>query len=324
MSVTRRLMLGLAPVMLAAPAVRAQPAWPSKPVRVIVPFAPGGPTDLIARLAAERLGQEIGGTVIVENRPGANGNIGSAYAASESDGHAVLFSTGTMYTLNPLLYGTSQVDISRDCVGLATVAALPNVLIVNPKKLDVTSVQQLIEQGRRRPGELTYATFGVGSSPHVTATLLQRLGGFEAVNIPYNGSAPALNAVLAGDVDFLFDNVTTSTPQIQAGTVRALGVTSAFRTAGLPDVPTLQEAGLADFEFSGWFAVFASKKTPPALIPRLRAAMVAAASAPEYAASLRARGAEPFVTPEAELDGLLAREKERWVKIAEEAGIGRE
>lgn len=322
--ITRRLTLALGPALLAAPAVHAQPAWPSKPVRVVVPFAPGGPTDLIGRLVAERLGQEIGGTAIVENRPGANGNIGSAVAANEGDGHTVLFSTGTMYTLNPTLYGTSQVDISRDCVGLATVAALPNVLIVNPRKLDVTSVQQLIERGRRSAGALTYATFGVGSSPHVTATLLQKLGGFEAINVPYNGSAPALNAVLAGDVDFLFDNVTTSTPQIQAGSVRALGVTSAFRTSGLPDVPTLQEAGLADFEFSGWFAAFASRKTPAEVLPRLRAAMAAAARTPEYAASLRARGAEPFVTADADLEGFLAREKDRWVRLAEEAGIRRE
>lgn len=322
--ITRRLALGLGPALLASPALHAQPAWPSKPVRVIVPFAPGGPTDLIARLMADRLGQEIGGTAIVENRPGANGIIGSAVAANEADGHTVLFSTGTMYTLNPTLYGTSQVDLSRDCVGLATVAALPNVLVVNPKKLDVTSVQQLIERGRKSPGELTYASFGVGSSPHVTATLLQQLGEFEAINVPYGGSAPALNAVLAGDVDFLFDNVTTSTPQIQAGAVRALGVTSSFRTSGLPDVPTLQEAGLTGFEFSGWFAVFASRKTPAEPLARLRAAMVAAASAPEYGSKLRDRGAEPFVTPDADLEAFLAREKDRWVKLAQEAGIRRE
>ncbi|WP_159993053.1 tripartite tricarboxylate transporter substrate binding protein [Roseomonas sp. 18066] len=321
---TRRLALMLGPAVLAAPALHAQPAWPTKPVRVIVPFAPGGPTDLIGRLVAERLGQEIGGTAVVENRPGANGNIGAAAAAADGDGHTVLFSTGTMYTLNPTLYGTGQVDIARDCAGLATVAALPNVLIVNPKKRDVSSVQQLIAQGRQAPGTLTYATFGLGSSPHVTATLLQQLGGFEAVNVPYGGSAPALNAVLAGDVDFLFDSVTTSTPQIQAGAVRALGVTSGFRTSGLPDVPTLQEAGLAGFEFSGWFAAFASRKTPAVVLAKLRAAVTAAASAPDYAARLRARGAEPFVTPDGELDAFLSREKERWVKLAQEAGIRRE
>jgi tripartite-type tricarboxylate transporter receptor subunit TctC len=321
---TRRLILAATPAMLAAPALHAQPAWPSKPLRVVVPFAPGGPTDLIARLMAERLGKEVGGTAIVENRPGANGNIGASFVANEADGHTVLFATGTMFTLNPLLYGTSQVDLSRDCIGLATVAALPNVLIVNPRKLDVTTVQQLIERGRRAPGELTFATFGVGSSPHVTATLLQKLGGFEAVNVPYNGSAPALNAVLAGDVDFLFDNVTTSTPQVRAGTVRALGVTSAFRISALPEVPTLQEAGLADFEFSGWFAVFASRRTPEAVVPRLRAAVAAAAASPEYAAALRARGAEPFVTPTAELDAFLAREKVRWAQLAQDAGIRRD
>ena len=321
---TRRLLLTAAPAVLAAPALRAQPAWPNKPLRVVVPFAPGGPTDLIARLMAERLGQEVGGTAIVENRPGANGNIGAAFVANESDGHTMLFATGTMYTLNPVLYGTAQVDLSRDCMGMATVAALPNVLIVNPRKLNVHSVQELIERGRRSRDELTFATFGVGSSPHVTATLLQKLGGFEAVNVPYNGSAPALNAVLAGDVDFLFDNVTTSTPQVRAGTVRALGVTSAFRISALPEVPTLQETGLADFEFSGWFAVFTSRKTPEAVKPKLQAAVAAAAASPEYAEVLRARGAEPFVTPTGELDAFLAREKARWVRLAEEAGIRRD
>ena len=219
---TRRAALGAAAALLATPALPAQAGFPDRPLRLIVAYPPGGVTDIVGRILAEPLGQRLGQPVIVENRAGAGGNIGAqAASAAEPDGYTLLIGTAAMYGVNPLLYAKSGVDLQRDFLPLGTINDMANVLSVNPKRLDVGSVAELVARGKQ--GGLIYASVGNGSSSHLCATLLQRMAGFEATHVPYRGSSPAVAALLAAEVDFLFDTTATSTQQIRAGTFRGLG-----------------------------------------------------------------------------------------------------
>lgn len=322
MNATRR---GLLAAGLALPAISAARAqdWPAgRTIRVIVGYPAGGPTDLVARLAAAGLRDTLSTPVIVENRGGASGSIGAVAAArAEPDGTTLWLGPVQTQVLNPLLMRNISYDPLKDFVGIGTVAALPNALVVNPRKLDVRSVQELIAQGRREPGGLTFGTYGAGSSPHMFAVLLQKIGGFEALQVPYQGSAPASTALLAGDISFLFDNITTTVAQVQGGQVRALAVTSRRRSAALHDVPTMEEAGVPGFNLNFWFALYAPVRTPEPIVSRLREALGRAVTAPDFAQQLAARGAEPFFTPAAELQGFFEAEARSWAALVHDAGL---
>lgn len=322
MNATKR---GLLAAGLALPAIGAARAqdWPAgRSLRVIVGYPAGGPTDLVARLAAAGLRDALGAPVIVENRGGANGSIGAVAAArAEPDGTTLWLGPVQTQVLNPLLMRNISYDPLKDFVGIGTVAALPNALVVNPRKLDVHSVQELIAQGRREPGGLTFGTYGPGSSPHMFATLLQKIAGFEALQVPYQGSAPASTALLAGDISFLFDNITTTVAQAQGGRVRPLAVTSRRRSPALPEVPTMEEAGVAGFNLNFWFALYAPVRTPGPIVDRLRDGLRRAIATPEFAQQLAARGAEPFVTPIAELQGFFEAEARSWANLVRDAGL---
>jgi tripartite-type tricarboxylate transporter receptor subunit TctC len=310
---------GLAGVTLAAPTVRAQGVFPAHPLRVIVGYPPGGVTDIVARIVAEPLARALGQPVVVENRAGAGGNIGAQAAhAAEADGYTLLLATAAMYGVNPVLYPTSGVELERDFHLLGTINDMANVLSVNPKRLDVHSVAELVARGKA--GGLVYGSVGNGSSSHLCATLFQRLAGFEATHVPYRGSSPAVAALLAADFDFLFDTTATSTPQIQAGTFRALGVSTGTRASALPEVPTLAEAGVAGYAVSVWNTLLVSKRTPEAVVARLGQAFAAAMDGATLA-KLRASFVDPLLVPPAGLPAWLAREKAVWTQMARDSRL---
>lgn len=322
MRITRR---GLLVAGLATPAIRsaaAQDGFAGRTVRLIVGYPAGGPTDLVARLVAEGLRSALGATVIVENRGGARGSIGAAVAArAEPDGTTLWLGPVQTQVLNPLLMRNITYDPLKDFVGIGTVAALPNVLVVNPSVLDVRSVQELIARGKREPGKLTYGTYGPGSSPHMFAVVLQKIGGFEALQVPYQGSAPASNALLSGEISFLFDNITTAMAQAQGGKVRALAITSRTRSAALPDVPTMAEAGVPGFDLNFWFALYAPSRVPQPIVGQLRTALDRVVASPEFVRQLAARGAVPFVVPPGDLQGFFEGESRNWGALVRDAGL---
>ena len=315
--------LRTAVAILAAPLVasspRAQGAFPSRPLRLIVTYPPGGVTDIMGRISAEALGPRLGQPVMVENRAGAGGNIGvQAAAAAEPDGYTLLLGTAATHGVNPVLYANSGVDAVRDFVTVGTIADMANVLSVNPRRLDVKSVAELVETGKRRT--LVYGSVGNGSSSHLSAAILLRDAGFAATHVPYRGSSPAVAALLAGEFDFLFDTTATSTAHVRSGAFRALAVTSARRAFALPEVPTLQEAGIAGYDLPVWNALFVHRNTPPPVLARLQEAFSQAMDE-AMQARLRAAFVDPLLVPTAELPAWLAREHERWTRMAREARL---
>lgn len=320
--ITRRTVVAGALSMMAT-RVRASTDWPTRPIKIVVPFAAGGPTDFVARLVAKPLSESLGQQVLIENRPGASGDIGAqAVADAEPDGYTLLHTTIATQALNPILLPASRLRPLRDLTPVGTTAALPNVLVVQPKKHDIKTVQELAELGRKTPRGLSFGTFGHGTSPHILSLLFQKKAGFEAVPIAYRGSAPALTDLLTGQLDFLFDNITTSSEQIRAGAVRGLAVTSATRSSALPDIPTMKEAGFEGFDLSFGFSLMAPVRTPAEIMTRLQGAFDPVASGAGYAEALRARGAEPFVVPRAELKGFLERATETWTSVARQIDLG--
>jgi len=315
----RRAALGAATALLAAPAVRAQAAFPNHPLRIIVTYPPGGVTDIVARIVAEPLGQRLGQPVVVENRAGAGGNIGVAAAAqAEPDGYTLLLGTAATHGVNPVVYANSGVDAVRDFATIGTIAEMPNVLSVNPKRLDVRTVGKLVAAGKR--DNLIYGSVGNGSSSHLCAVMFLHGAGFEATHVPYRGSAPAVTALMAAEVDFLFDTTATSTGYIRAGSYRGLAVSSARRSSALPELPTLQEAGIADYDVSVWNALFVHRRTPPEAAARLQSAFNQAMDE-ETQKKLRGVYVDPLLIPTAELPSWLAAEHVRWMQMARDAGL---
>lgn len=316
----RRMFIAGSTTLALASTARAQ-TYPVRPVKIVVPFAAGGPTDFIIRLLVDPLATKLRQPCIVENRPGAAGNIGAAAVAQgDADGYTLVHSTVAMMSVNPLLYPGSFLP-SRDLVTIATTASLPNVLIVNPKFVDVASIGDLVAYAKRKPGGLTFGTFGPGSSPHITGALFQKLTGIEATAVVYRGSSQAITDVIGGRIDFLFDSVTTSTEHILAGTLRGLGITAAERVGRLPAIPTMKEAGYAGFDLTFWLAVQAPAATPKPIVEQLRAALLELTSSADYAQALRLRGAEPLAVPADRLDAFVASESAKWAQAARDIGL---
>ncbi|PHK95448.1 LacI family transcriptional regulator [Pseudoroseomonas rhizosphaerae] len=307
------------PVLLAGAAARAQ-SWPQRPIRLIIPFPPGGPTDIVARVLAERMGRELGQPVVAENRPGANGNIGNdAVAKAEPDGHTVLYNTSSI-ALSPALYTRLPYDALRDLRPVALTATIPLVLAVNAE-LPVRDVAGFVAHLKARPGQLTYGSAGNGNVTHLGAFLLLRDQGLEAVHSPYRGSAPALLDAAAGRVQFLTDTVNSALPLIRDGRLRALAVTSPRRIAPLPEVPTVAEALIPGFEVGAWQGMMVPARTPDAVVARLNAAVMAALADADVRARLAEQGTEPLGgTPEAYGDYLRA-ETARWARVIADSGV---
>lgn len=308
---------------LGAPLAAAQGAaasYPSKPVRVIVPFPPGGATDILARAVGNELQKNWGQPFVIENRPGAGGNTGTdAVAKSPPDGYTLLMGTVGTHGINASLYPKLPYDPVRDFAPVALVALVPNILVVHPS-VPAKSVRELIDYARAHPGKLDYASSGNGTSIHLAAELFKSMTGVYMVHIPYRGSAFAMQDLLTGQVQVMFDNMPSALPQVKAGKLRALAVTSARRSPAAPDVPTLTESGLSGYEASSWFGMLAPAGTPPEIVEKLNAAIVKALQSPEVRDRLASQGAEPASLTPAEFARFIDAEIAKWAKVVKASG----
>jgi tripartite-type tricarboxylate transporter receptor subunit TctC len=295
-------------------------AWkPSRSVRLIVTYPPGGVNDIVGRIVAEPLGAELGQTVVVDNRAGAGGNIGTLAALqAEPDGHTILFGTTAMFGVNPVLYRDSGVNAANDFVCLGTIGEVANVLSVVPKRSQARTVQDLIVEARQRP--LVYGSVGNGSSSHLSAVVFLKTAGIQATHVPYRGSSPLVAAMLASEVDFGFDTTATSTSHIRAGSLRPLGVTTTRRASALPDVPTMREAGLPNYDLGIWFGLFVPVRTPAAIVSTLQNALLRTRTT-QATERLQRAFVDPLAIPTEKLQDWVTEDSRRWQRIAHEAGI---
>jgi tripartite-type tricarboxylate transporter receptor subunit TctC len=307
---------------IAAPFTFAQGAanYPTKPVRLVVPFPAGGTTDILARAVAQKLSEAWGQQVIVDNRPGAGGNIGSDLVAkSKPDGYTLLMGTVGTHAINPSLYKNMPYDHVKDFVPVILVAGVPNVLVVNPS-LPVHSVPELIAYAKANPGKLNFASSGNGTSIHLSGELFKAMTGVEMTHVPYKGSAPALTDLIGGQVQLMFDNLPSSLPFIKAGKLRALAVTSGARAAALPDLPTLAESGLPGFEASSWFGVLAPAGTPRDIVAKLNGAIAGWLASPEAKEKLLAQGAIAAGGAPEDFARHIGAETSKWAKVVKASG----
>ncbi|MFH5924362.1 Bug family tripartite tricarboxylate transporter substrate binding protein [Roseomonas xinghualingensis] len=316
----RRLLTALAS-LAAAPAARAQAApWPARPIRMVIPFPPGGPTDIVARVLAERMSRSLGQPIVIENRPGANGNIGNdVVAKAEPDGYTVLYNTSSI-ALSPAIYTKLSYDAQRDLAPVVQTATIPMVLAVNPS-VPVQDVKGFVEYLRARPNALSFGSSGTGNVTHLTATMLLRSQGIEAVHVPYRGSAPALVDAIAGQVQFVTDTVNSALPLIRDGKLRALAVTSPKRLGPMPDVPTIAETIIPGFDAGAWQGIMVPARTPRPVIDRLNAVAMEALADPAVLAKLAEQGTEPLGSTPEEYGRILRAETERWGRVIAENGV---
>jgi tripartite-type tricarboxylate transporter receptor subunit TctC len=318
------------PLLLAGlglPLIARAQAWPSKAVRIVVPFAAGGTTDILARALAPELQKAFGQPFVVDNKPGAGGNTGAAEVAKAApDGHTLLMGTVGTHAINASLYSRMPYDHVKDFVPVTLVAGVPNVLVLNPanaQKNGIDSVPALIRYAKANPGKLNMASSGNGTSIHLAGELFKTMTGTFMLHLPYGGSGPALIDLIAGNTDLMFDNLPSSLQHIRSGRLKALAVTSAVRSAALPDLPTVEEAGgpaLRGFEASSWFGLVAPAGTPMDIVNRLQAETAKALAAPAIKERLVAQGAIPSGMTSAEFARHIAAETAKWAKVVKASG----
>ena len=305
-------------LLLAAPLSMAQ-AWPARPIRLVVPFPPGGLIDNMARLVGSRLAQELGQPVVIDNKPGAGGNVGAAEAArAPADGYTLLMASPAL-TISPAVYKNLPYQPSQ-LAPVALLGRVPNVLLVNPAS-GIGKVQDLVGRAKAKPGQLNYASNGNGTSLHLSAELFKRRSETFITHVPYRGAAAAITALLSGEVDMMFDNLPSAIGQIQAGKLRALAVTTAQRSTALPDVPTLAEAGMEGFNVSAWFGVAAPAGLPAPVATRLADALQKIVQQPEVAAAMQRQGADPAFMDAASAAAALNADAAQWKQVAAFAKI---
>ncbi|HTN50093.1 MAG TPA: tripartite tricarboxylate transporter substrate binding protein [Burkholderiaceae bacterium] len=312
----------LAAVALAAAAFTPAHAqtWPSKPVRIIVPFPPGGTTDIVARVIGVELQKMWQQPVVIENRPGAGGNIGAdVVAKSAPDGYTLLMGTVGTHAINQALYtqsgGKMPFDPVRDFVPITLVAGVPNVMVVNAK-LPVNTAAEFIVYAKERPGQLNMASSGNGTSIHLSGELFKTVTGVYMVHFPYRGSAPALTDLLAGNMTVMFDNLPSALPHIRSGKLKALAVTSRARSPALPNVPTVEEAaGLKGFEASSWFGLFAPAGTPRSIVDKVQTDVARALSNPEVRERFTGQGADPGGNSPEQFAAFIKAETDKWSRV---------
>ena len=309
-----------ATLALAFACPAAPQTYPSQPIRLIAPFPPGGSVDIMARLIADQLAAQLGGRIVIDNRSGASGNIGmEAAARANPDGYTLVLNTIPLVT-NQSLFDKLTWEPMRDFAHIGMVATAPHVLVI-PKKVNAYSVGELLALARASPGKLSYASAGIGTTFHFCAEMFKDSTGTFILHVPYRGGGPALVDTLSGQVDMSFPTLSAALPHIKAGTLRALAVTSATRSALLPELPTMQEAGVKDFQFTQWLALLAPAATPPTVVARLNEALGSALGSKEVHDKFQAQGFEPFVTSPEEARKFLAAEVQRYSKLIKARGI---
>jgi tripartite-type tricarboxylate transporter receptor subunit TctC len=311
---------------IASPAL-AQATWPTKPVRIVVPFAPGGTTDILARAIAPELSRAFGQQFVVENRAGAGGNIGADLVAkAPNDGYTLLMGTVGTQSINKWLYTRMPFDPQKDFVPITLVAGVPNVMVVNAEKAaarNIQSVADFLKYAKANPGKLNMASSGNGTSIHLAGELFKSMTGTFMTHFPYGGSGPALLGLVGGDMDVMFDNLPSSMQLIRAGKLKALAVTSAQRSAALPDVPTVEQAGgpaLKGFEASSWFGLLAPAGTSMDIVNRIQQETAKALNAPAVKERLLANGAIPSGNTPAEFARMIEAELKKWQPVVKASG----
>jgi tripartite-type tricarboxylate transporter receptor subunit TctC len=322
MKALRTLALGLfaAALVLAIPLAHGQ-SYPTRPVRLVVPFPPGGSADILGRALGQKLAEGFGQSVVIENRPGAGTAIAAEFVANAPpDGYTLMLGTVSSHAINPAVNPKLPFDPVRNFTPVAPVATIPFALIVHPS-LPVKSVGELITYVRQRPGKIDYSSAGNGTSNHLAGELFESMTGTHMVHIPYRGSAPALQDLIAGRVSVMFDLVLTAAPHIKSGAVRGLAVTGARRSAVLPDLPTVAESGLPGYEVSAWFGIFGPAGMPRTVVDRLNAEIARGLATPDLQQRLVSQGAEPLAGTPDEFAAYLKSEIAKWAKVVKEAGI---
>ena len=298
----------------------AQP-YPARPVRVIVPFPPGGTTDIVARLVADRLGSTLGQPAVIENRGGAGGAIGAAeIARAAPDGYTLGLATVSTHGVNPAINARLPYDALKDFTPISNLASVPNVVSAHPS-LGISDVRQLVERAKANPGKVTYASAGNGSLSHMLGELFKSSTSTDLLHVPYKGVGPALTDTLGGQVNILFDNLPSSLPHIQSGKLRALAVSSNARLEALPEVPTFAEAGVPQLNDPSWFGLVGPANLPPAVLTRVHQAVVQALATPDVRERMRQAGAVPVGNSPAEFGAQIRAEVERHRRVAAERGI---
>jgi tripartite-type tricarboxylate transporter receptor subunit TctC len=296
-------------------------AYPTKPIRLIVPFPPGGSTDIVARIVAQKLGDRLGQQVVVENRGGAGGTIGTeAVAKSAPDGYTLVLGTTSTHVVAPTVYSKVGYDPVKDFAPVSLVAVTPYLLVVNPG-VNVKSLPELVGYVKARPGKLNYASAGTGSTTHLAMEMLKSAAGLYIVHIPYNGNGPAGTAVIAGQVEILFGSLPAVLPHAKSGRVRPIAVGTPKRSPSLPEVPTVAESGFPGFDASLWLSVMAPAGTPAPVVDRLHKEIVAAIASPDAADALGKAGAEPITSTPAELAAMVKDGIEKYSKVVKQAGV---
>ena len=322
----RRLLITAAAVAFAPLPALAQSAWPNKPVRIVVPFAPAGTTDILARALAPELSRAFGQPFIIENKPGAGGNLGADLVAKSGDGHTLLMGTVGTHAINPALYARMPYDHVKDFVPVTLVAGVPNVLVMNPataQRLAIQSVPDFVRALKAQPGRLNMASSGNGTSIHLSGELFKTMTGTFMLHLPYGGSGPALIDLIAGNTDLMFDNLPSSLPHIRSGKLKALAVTSSARSSALPELPTVEEAGgppLKGFEASSWFGLLAPAGTPMDIVNRVQAETAKALAAPSIRERLQSQGAIPSGMTSPEFARHIAAETAKWAQVVKASG----
>lgn len=309
--------------LASAPAFGAD-AYPSKPVRIVVAYTPAGTTDILARAIGQKLTEAWGQSVIVDNRPGANGNIGTEYAAKATpDGYTLLMTTAAPHGVNPGLYRKLGFDAVKDFAGISLVATVPNVLVVN-NSVPVKDVKELIAHLRANPGKVNFGSPGYGSTGHMSTELFMSMTGTKMNHVPYKGDAGVLADVMAGQISLSFSNMPAYTPQIKAGRIRALAVSTTKRSPAAPDIPTMAEAGVPGYVAVAWFGLLAPAKTPRDLVDKLSAETARILKMPDVNSRLSDLGAEPVGSTPAQFDAHIKAEIVKWAKLIEDANVERQ
>ena len=319
---TRRAVLGA--IALAATATlplgAAAQNYPTKPITIVVPFAAGGTTDILARLVGQYLSTELGQPVVVENKAGAGGNIGAAFAAkAAADGHTLFMGTVGTHAINAALYKKLPYDPIKDFAPLTRVAMVPNLLVAHPSQ-PFKTVQEMSAYAKANPGKINFGSPGNGASPHLSGELFKSMTKVDMVHVPYKGSAPAVSDLLGGQISIMFDNLPSVIPHVRGGKLRAIAISTAKRSADLPDVPTIAEAGVPGYEATSWFGMFAPAATPKPVLDKISAALGKVLANAEVKKKIDDQGGEPANETPAQFADFIQKESLKWGKVVKESG----